>query len=71
MIQIKLWWLCRQLRQHRQYQREDIDASIVEADICRDLLRRINELTEPVVVEQPAVARRMLQECLPLHPEAE
>ena len=59
MTRLKLWWLCLELRRHRRFQREDVESSIVEADICRNLLRKINALTAPVKVEMtgPRVVR--------------
>ena len=57
MSRLKLWWLHSQLRKHRQYQRDDIEASFVEADICRDLLARINALRPVVAAAVPPVLR--------------
>jgi hypothetical protein len=61
MTRIRLWWLLHELRRHRKYQREDMESACVEADICDDLLRKINALTAPVVVTLTSAPLRVVK----------
>jgi hypothetical protein len=57
VTRLRLAWACHELRRASEYERHHLAQAIAWGEERRRWLARVNELTAPVVVEQPAALR--------------